>query len=288
MVIAAAVVVLGLLAAIGGWWLGAGRYTTAPSLLRLSKSHAAEIAQKQGFEIKYAEGEYNEKIRKDIVLRQDPGPRARILKGGTITLVVSLGPERYKVPNVVGERLEKASEELRALHLQPKITERYSDSVDKGLVISVKPKVGTVVRPNTEVTLVVSKGEAPIKVPDVTGEHVDDATEELEDEGLTVEVKTKASTDVEADHVISQDPKPGTGVENGHTVTLVVSTGPPQVEVPEVRGMTKDEAIKKLEDAGFEVDVVEPPWGGEGIVEEQSPGGGETADEGSTVTLWIR
>jgi beta-lactam-binding protein with PASTA domain len=51
--------------------------------------------------------------------------------------------------------------------------------------------------------------------------------------------------------------------------------------------MTKDEAVKKLEDAGFEVQTYELP-GGEGIVEEQSPGGHEPADEGSTVTLWIR
>ncbi len=282
MIIGAMVVVLGLIAAVGGWWLGAGRYTTAPSLLRMSKQHAESIARQQGFEIKYAEGRYDENIRKDIVLDQDPGPRERVVKGGTITLVVSLGPERYTVPSLVGERLEKASEELRKLHLQPKIKERYSDSVDRGLVMSMSPKTGTVVRPNTEVTLVVSKGEAPVKVPDVTGDHVDDATAELEDEGLVVKVKTKASKDVEADHVISQDPKPGTGVEDGHTVTLVVSTGPPQVEVPDVIDKPGDEAVQILEEAGFEVNV----YGSrDGVVHEQDPSGGETADEGSTVTI---
>jgi serine/threonine-protein kinase len=282
LVIAAAVVALGLLAAIGGWWLGAGRYTVAPSLLRMSKQHAESVARQQGFDIKYAAGRYDEKIRKDIVLDQDPGPRERIVKGGTITLVVSLGPERYTVPSLVGERLEKASEELRKLHLRPKIQEQYSDSVDRGLVMSVSPKAGTVVRRNTEVTLVVSKGQAPVTVPDVTGDHVDDATTKLEDAGLVVKVETKASKDVEADHVISQDPKPGTGVEDGHTVTLVVSTGAPQVEVPDVVDKPAGEAIQILEEAGFKVNVYGTH---DGTVHEQNPSGGETADEGSTVSI---
>lgn len=286
MVIAAMVVALGLIAAFGGWWLGAGRYTTAPSLLRMEKEQAEATAGRLGFDIEYGEGKFHETVRKDVVLEQDPGPQVRIVKGGTITLVLSLGPERYEVPNVTGKRFEEAVRELDKRKLDYRRIDRYSKSVAEGYVISVSPGPGKTVRPHTKVTLVVSKGEAPVTVPDVRGEHVDDARAELEDEGLTVVVKTKSSVDVERDHVISQDPKPGTGVGEGHTVTIVVSTGPPQVEVPDVRGKHRDEAVQILENAGFQVDVYDIP-GGDDTVRQQNPAGGDTTDQGGTVTIWV-
>jgi serine/threonine-protein kinase len=286
MVIAAMVVTLGLVAAFGGWWLGSGRYTTAPSLLRMDKTEAESAARRLGFAVEYRDGRYHETVRKDVVLEQDPAPRTRIVKGGTIWLVLSLGPERHEVPDLAGRSYREAVDELEKRKLGHKRTDRYSDSVPKGHVISVKPRPGTVVRPNHTVTLVVSKGQAPVTVPDVRGEHVDDARAALEDEGLTVVVKNSASKDVEADHVISQDPPAGTGVAEGHSVTLVVSTGPPQVKVPGVEGKHRDEAVRILEEAGFEVNVLDFPYGDD-IVRRQSPAGGETTDEGGTVTLWV-
>lgn len=286
LVIAAMVVTLGLIAVFGGWWLGAGRYTTAPSLLRTDKAEAEAIAQRLGFAVEYREGRYHETVRRDVVLAQDPAPRTRIVKGGTIWLVLSLGPERYEIPDLAGRSYQEAVEELRKRRLSHKRVDRYSDSVAKGYVISVKPRPGTLVRPGHTATLVVSKGEAPVTVPDVRGQHVDDAKAELEDEGLTVVVRTSTSKDMEVDHVISQNPRPGTGVSEGHSVTLVVSTGPPQVEVPIVEGKHRDEAVRILEEAGFKVNLLDFPYGDD-IVRRQSPAGGDTTDEGGTVTLWV-
>ncbi|MGH3734785.1 MAG: Stk1 family PASTA domain-containing Ser/Thr kinase [Micromonosporaceae bacterium] len=286
LVIAAMVVVLGMLAALGGWWLGAGRYTDTPSLLTMSKQQAQATASRLGFELAYDEGKYSEKVPKDVVLEQHPGPKDRIVKGSTITLTLSLGKERYQVPDVVGDELTDAKKKLEDRKLRVKLTERYSDSVPQNSVIAVSPKPGTVVKPNTPVTLVVSKGEAPIKVPDVVGDEVDDAEEELEELGLVVTIKREHSTEVERDHVIRQDPKAGTGVSDAATVTLVVSDGPPQVEVPDVTDKSLEEAKKVLEKAGFKVDVYDFP-SSEDRVERQSPEGGEKADKGSTVTLVV-
>ncbi|MGH3658364.1 MAG: Stk1 family PASTA domain-containing Ser/Thr kinase, partial [Micromonosporaceae bacterium] len=169
LVIAAMVLALGLVAAVGGWWLGAGRYTTAPSLLSMTKQAAEAAAAKDGFDIEYAEGRYSEKVPKDVVMEQDPTPRSKIVKGGTITLVVSLGKERYKVPDLAGQPIERAEEQLAKYKLRYSRTDRYSDSVPEDHVISVSPKPGTTVRPNDTVKLVVSKGAAPIRVPDVVG-----------------------------------------------------------------------------------------------------------------------
>ncbi|MGH3648968.1 MAG: PASTA domain-containing protein, partial [Micromonosporaceae bacterium] len=286
MVIAAMVVVLGLVAAFGGWWLGAGRYTDTPSLLTMSKQEAEATALRLGFEIDYDDGRYSEKVAKDIVLDQSPGPRERIIKGDVITLTLSLGKERYEVPDVVGDPLSEAKQELEKRKLQTKLKEQYSDSVPQGSVISVKPKPGTVVRPNTAVTVVVSKGEAPITVPKVVGEYVEDAEDELDGLGLVVKIKTEYSMDVERDRVIRQDPGPGTGVGDGATVTLTVSKGPPQVKVPDVIDKPLDDAKDILEKAGFEVKVYNFP-GGDDVVYEQSPSGDTTADKGSTVSILV-
>ncbi|MGH3741833.1 MAG: protein kinase domain-containing protein, partial [Micromonosporaceae bacterium] len=99
--IAAAVVVFGLLVAVAGWWLGAGRYTETPSLLTMTKQEAEAVAKRQGFAVEF-KSRYSEQTPKNVVLDQEPGPRERIVQGGTITVVISLGPERHEVPDLVG------------------------------------------------------------------------------------------------------------------------------------------------------------------------------------------
>ncbi|MQA26610.1 MAG: Stk1 family PASTA domain-containing Ser/Thr kinase [Micromonosporaceae bacterium] len=288
LIVATAVIVLGLIAAAGGWWLGAGRYTDTPTLLNLSKQEAVSKAKRLGFEVKWGEPRFSEKVPKDVVLDQSPGPRSKIVQGGAITLVLSRGPERYKVPDVRGNDVKVATDELRKRKLEPKITERrYDDTAPAGTVLSTKPKAGTTVRPGDTVTLTVSKGEAPVKVPDVIGEHVDDARATLQNEGLVVKVETIHSTEVERDYVIKQSPKPGKGVAERTTVTLTVSKGPPQVKVPDVDGKHKDEAADILKKAGFQVRMFDSPLR-EDTVYAQTPSGGEMADKGSTVTLWVR
>ena len=286
MLVAALVVVLGLVAALGGWWLGAGRYTETPSLLKLTKEEALATAERHGFSVEFDDGQYSETVPKDVVLDQDPAPREKIVKGGTITLTLSLGKERYRIPELAGKSLRTAEKLLTDIKATYKRIDQYSDDVPKDHVISVSPKPGTVVRPNTTVTLVVSVGPAPIRVPDVVGDHVDVATEDLESEGLVVEVKRQPSMDVPRDHVISQNPEPGTGVGEGTKVTLVVSDGPPQVEVPDVTGKTKEEAERILRGAKFRVNVINLIPGSD-VVRNQTPQGGATVDQGSTVTIFV-
>src|SRR5439155_2902745 len=60
--VAAVILVLGLLVAVGGWWFGVGQYTTAPSLMGLTKAQAAALAQQDGFQLAFDGGRYDEKI----------------------------------------------------------------------------------------------------------------------------------------------------------------------------------------------------------------------------------
>jgi serine/threonine-protein kinase len=152
--------------------------------------------------------------------------------------------------------------------------------------VSVSPRAGTVVRPGAAVKLVVSKGAPPTTVPDVRGLDAGAAADALSEAHLSADTTRKTSETVPEGQVISQSPAPGTGVDLDSTVTLVISTGPPKVRVPDVTGEKYSDAKKRLERAGFVVRGLGIVRGG-GTVRSQSPGGDEDAPKGSTVTLVV-
>ncbi|GFJ88664.1 serine/threonine protein kinase [Phytohabitans rumicis] len=192
-VVAGAAVLL-LLAVVGIWWLSLGRYTTAPQFVSMPKAEAEAQAARDGFTIEYASGRYDEQVAKDVVLAQDPPSTERIVKGGTITLTLSLGPERYPVPDVVGKDLAQARADLEGAKLVVKDGgQRFDDRLPAGVVIAVDPKAGTQVKPGTQVTLTVSKGRAPITVPEVVGKNINEARSILQGLGLTVVEQYKDS-----------------------------------------------------------------------------------------------
>ncbi|MBX6723508.1 MAG: PASTA domain-containing protein, partial [Dactylosporangium sp.] len=274
-----------LLIAFGAWWFGFGRYTVAPDFVNLTKAQADQKAQAAGFTLRYDAGRYDEKIAKDTVLRQQPPARARIVKGGTITLTLSLGPERYQVPDVVGKSYELAVVDLEQRKLVPERRERYDDNMPAGNVLAVEPAANTEVKPGDKIVVWVSRGKAPITVPSVIGRNVDEARTVLQNMGLFVTVEERQS-DKPKGQVLEQSPNDGAGVEPGATITLVVSSGPPQVQVPDVsstRSLPCAEADAAIRGAGLTPSVLGNPAG---IAVAQQPPSGTMVDPGSQVNIW--
>lgn len=281
----AAIAVVALLVAAGGWWFSFGRYTTAPEFSGLSRVQAEQKAAAGGFRLAFDDGQYAEKIAKDVVLGQHPGPGERILKGGQVTLTLSLGPERYQVPDIIGVAYEIAASELQRMKLvAQRAADRYSDDVPAGSVLSVEPKVGTQLKPGDKVTITVSKGKAPLTVPNVVGKNVNDAQQILQGMGLVVEVEQVDSPKPQGE-VVEHTPADGAGVEPGATVKLKVSKGPPMVAVPDVtsgQNVLCRDAEAALRGAGLNV-VVQGNI--EAIARIQSPGPGTPVPPGTPVTL---
>ncbi|MEU3456438.1 Stk1 family PASTA domain-containing Ser/Thr kinase [Micromonospora sp. NPDC006766] len=280
--VAASAVVLGLVAAIGGWWFGVGRYTVAPQLVSLTKADAEARAARGGFTLKYVDSRYDEKVPKDGVLRQDPAAAARIVKGGTITLTLSLGPEQLPVPDVVGKEFELARTELTDAKLVvAKGPAKYDDELPDGVVLSTNPKVGTMVKPGTKVTVTLSKGRAPISVPNLVGKSLDEARGILGQLELTL-VESYKDSDKPQGEILGQSPADGAGVEKGAQVTLEISKGPPQVAVPRVIDMPCDQAKQLLEGQGFPANLQFNP---NGVARFQNPGEGTPVPPGTPVTV---
>ncbi|MFK3731208.1 Stk1 family PASTA domain-containing Ser/Thr kinase [Streptomyces sp. NPDC088090] len=286
-------IVLGVLLAlgIGGgvWYINAGQFTRVPAVLGQTEEAAAGRLADAGLELGTTKRAFSEVYERGTVMAVDPAPGERVRSHATVTLTLSRGPEIVKVPNLRNKPLAEAKRILTEQGLAPGVVSTaFSTTVAQGAVIGSDPEPGTERAPDSAVALVVSKG-APVDVPDVTGETVADATAALQEAGLKVTVAPERVHSPEAaGSVAAQSLAEGSRAAKGDAVTLTVSRGPRPVEVPDVLGMTTDEARAALEDAGFEVKVEKsfPFLGNE--VTGQSAEGGTTAPEGSTVTITIK
>jgi serine/threonine-protein kinase len=135
---------------------------------------------------------------------------------------------------------------------------------------------------------VVSAGPAPIIVPDVSGKSQVDATQVLANAGFRVAATTESSASVPAGNVIRTQPAAGSEAAKDSTITIVISSGPKQVTVPDVVGQSESSATSTLEGEGLKVSVVTVTSpGSAGRVISQTPAGGTKANAGSTVTITV-
>ncbi|GAB3265711.1 hypothetical protein GCM10027452_46310 [Micromonospora halotolerans] len=149
------------------------------------------------------------------------------------------------------------------------------------MVLATDPKVGTVVKPGAKVTVVLSKGRAPVTVPNLVGKNLTEARATLGRLGLTP-VETYKDSDKPKDEVLGQSPADGTGVEKGAQVKLDVSKGPAQVPVPRVVDLPCQQAKQVLESQGFPVNIQLNP---NGVARFQNPGENTPVPPGTPVTV---
>lgn len=131
--------------------------------------------------------------------------------------------------------------------------DEYSLTVPRGAVTSIDPKPGSRIKHNAPVTVVLSLGQKDVAMPSIIGLEWSQAQPMLAQARLQVTVKRVYSSDIAKDHVISASAQAGAQLHWNDKVTVTVSLGPQTVTVPDVTGMSYDEAKKKLEDLGFTV-----------------------------------
>ncbi|GMQ98850.1 MAG: hypothetical protein BMS9Abin17_1379 [Acidimicrobiia bacterium] len=197
-------------------------------------------------------------------------------------------PGDVAVPDVVGQTEADASSAITGAGLVSASTEASDDAVPAGSVVSQVPAAATMVAPGSTVNIVVSTGpDTPgtVPVPDVVGQPAEDAQATLEGDGFTVSSSDQPSADIEEGLVISTNPSAGTEVAPGTTVEIVVSSGADDVVVPDLTGMTADEAMTAAEAVGLTVEIVEDPDNPDpdGVVVSQDPAAGSTVPGGSEI-----
>jgi eukaryotic-like serine/threonine-protein kinase len=209
-----------------------------------------------------------------------------VVTGVAYYLLAGAG-KTYAVPLVNGEKVATAQAQIKAQHLRSTVVFQNSSSVQPNIVIRSNPQEGNNVPANTIVTLFVSKGQAPVAVPNVVGQQQDQAASTLQSKGFKVDTKTDPTSSSPAGQVISQNPSGGTAAP-GATITITVSGG--AVSVPSVVGDSQQTASQVLTTAGFQVSVQQgsgPAQYANGTVFSQQPASGP-ATKGSTVTIFVQ
>ncbi len=207
---------------------------------------------------------------------------------GVAYYLLAGGGKTYAVPLVNNEPVATAEAQITAAHLRWTRVDQASSTVNKGLVITSNPQQGNTVAANTLVTLYVSKGAAPVAVPNVTGQQENQAQSTLQAQGFLVSVKSDPTSTQPTGTVVAQSPSGGTAAP-GSTVTITVSGG--AVTVPSVIGESQQTATQVLTQAGFKVSVTQGSGGAQyanGTVFNQVPAANGTAAKGSTVNIFVQ
>ncbi|MFF4797460.1 Stk1 family PASTA domain-containing Ser/Thr kinase [Streptomyces sp. NPDC001351] len=196
-----------------------------------------------------------------------------------------------KVPYLLAKTQTQATRQLQKAGLDlGAVKHAYSDTVQRGTVISSDPAPGTRIRDNRSVALTISDGPETVQVPDVSARPLAEARARLKKSGLEPGMVTREfSEDVPKGSVISTTPEAGTKRHAGAAIALVVSKGSP-VDVPDVTGEDLASAKSDLEGAGLTVKVASAQINSEydkGQVAAQTPAGDSQAADGDTVTLTL-
>lgn len=207
-------------------------------------------------------------------------PAGTTVKEGTqVTFAIALAPDTIAVPNEVGKTQDDAQADLTQAGLGSDISQVYSSNIDAGLVITQSVAPGTKVATGTVVTLQISLGPQPpeqVTVPDIMTYTLEDAEAALDSAGLAYRY-----TGDEDGTVVSMDPAAGTEVDAGSTVTFSLQHASTLVAVPDVAGMTGDDAFNAMDAAGLDLDYdTDNP---DKTLQGTNPAAGTQVDIGSVV-----
>ena len=267
----------GLLTRAGGLLGGSVR---VPEVVGLAVAEATRDLQSRGLQVEVGEPVASDHVHKGLVATQSVAGGEQARRQDTVVLRPSLG---IRLPDLAGRPAGAAAGRLGELDIRHREQERTSLTVPRGSVVATRPAGGTVLGPDQVVTLVVSSGKPKVQVPEVAGQPAEVAQQTLAAANLRARVE-RVFDDRPEGQAVGTDPGAGARAPWGSTVVLRVSKGPDLVDVPDVVGLSKEEAAERLRAAGLKASFVLPV--GSRVVQQQ-PGPGDRAKRGSEVRLLL-
>jgi serine/threonine-protein kinase len=276
-----------LLVGVLVWWLAAGQFVAVPPVTGLSVSSARSELANAGFQVQTGHPRNSNTVAAGQVIATDPAAGSEIGRGGRVTVIASLGPVMVKMPPVTGQPLSQAQQAIRAAGLTAAAPSyQTSATVPANVVISTDPVAYQLWPADKPVQLVVSQGPP---LPNLVNQQIGDVQAWAAAGGYTINPVADNSSPLPPGTVTSQQPAAGTPLTPNEVITVDVSTGQGsgqangEVPVPNVTGMSQDQATSALQQAGFGVQVNQGLFGNK--VTSYSPTG--QAPQGSTITINI-
>ena len=287
--VAAVLVVVGVvLALVLG---GGGGKVEVPNLRGMTLEQAREKLEGLGLHLGEVEDQYIEEESEEegLVVSQDPEWGTMLAKGEKVNVTVT---RELRMPEVTGMTRSQAEETLKKLGILVIEIQNVpvEDEDEVNVVLSQEPPEGVLISPGVSVKMEVGVEQKKVAVPDVVGMEKADAIEALQEAGFKVSESEEASSEVSKGKVIRQSPLANQKVLEGSTVTIVVSSGPAIVAVPDVRGEREEDAKGILTEKGLNYtviyqDAVDPT--SVGVVMDQVPLPGTEVDAGYNVRIFV-
>lgn len=262
-----------------------GKPFSMPDVRGLSEESAKEKLYSSGLSVTVAYGYGSAAV--GTVLSQDIPPNEDVRRGDIIEITVCTGEELFAVPDVCEMRSEDAVKTLSGQGFSIKTNEEYMEDVEKGVVAVQMPAADTMQKKNSVVLITVSKGKEPIDIPQTKGFSKEVALSTLEACGFEVEIQTEYSESIDKKAVLSQSPADGTAFK-GDTITVVVSNGPKPRDIPNLIGISEQNAADRITalDLNYQTEKAYDENIPAGNVISQSPNQG-TLPKGGTVSLTV-
>ena len=260
---------------------GAPTLIEIPDLTGSEQAQALEDLQNLGFKVGI-ENSADSSVPAGSVIRTQPPSNTVINPDSLVTIIVSVGPEAFPIPYVLDIETERAIYVVEESGFTlGQLLEVNDENIPRGFVISQNPVAGTKMSPGTKVDLVVSKGPSLIEISDLSRKSPEDAIQILETLGFEYELIEEYSEDVEIGLVSGTLPEAGEIVTPDQLIQVVVSLGI-RIEMPEVDGLSYEDAINILEELNLIATVVGDT---NGRVRKQIPRKGEFVEPGQVVEL---
>ncbi|MCU1504635.1 MAG: putative serine/threonine protein kinase [Ilumatobacteraceae bacterium] len=272
--------------------------TTVPTLFALPDvtNQTLEVAQQQLSDVGLSftpDAQPNPTIPEGVVYQTDPAAGTLVPAGTNIKLTYNPASALIAITDVTGKSLADATTALQTQGFTVTNTSEANPTVAQGTVIRTEPAAGQQAKQGSTVNIVVSAGPDKVGVPVTAGQPQADATNLLQGDpyGFKVTVKQQPSASVANGIVIGTDPGANTSVPKGSPITLIVSSGPAQVTVPPVEGLSEATARNQITGLGLQVSVtyVTVAFGSadDGNVISQSAPAGSAVDPGTLVKLKV-
>ena len=267
-----------------------------PGVINLTETEGDNLATTQGL-VMYVDGAFESNtVAQGIIMAQDPDPGVKVPTGSRLKVEVSTGPKYAIIPDITDTIWNQKEAEVEALGFVPKVFYESSDLVPEGVVISLGHSAGENFQVGEKLKIVVSSGpdeelkKTPTTMPKIAGLEFEEAKRILNERGLRViRENDQYSMTVPKGEIIAQGKNEGERVNSGDIVYVSISMGVEQTTVPNVKYLSKQEAISSLQKAklAYTIKEEESETVRTGLVIRQSIEADSIVDISSNVVITV-
>lgn len=257
-----------------------------PNVVGMTQAEARRVLEERGLKLAVDKEIYSDEVPAGQIVSQEPEANRRVKMYRTILVEVSKGPRLIEVPSVVGLSLRDARLRITqaGLTVGREVPAVVAD-VPINHVVSQTPEAGSYLKEGLPVDLVVSSEQAAeeiVVLPDLRNTNLEDAKARLAELGLTLgNVWQDTSYSVPQNHIISQNPPPGTRLALGERVDFVVSQGRPGAVQPDQETPLPGETGEELGEVPRQEETVPGEVGAEGSEPDRDVQRGDEREESS-------